>query len=212
MTVSDIHEPMQVDTYHLSPEERDHRINHRLCLYCGEPGHMRLSFPSRSRQDPATQVSVPILALNVNNCITVSVTLTLPTGAVSVCTMCYSGAARNFMSLDFAQECSITLIECLSPLAVEAVDGRPLGTRKVTHMTTKLSMSMGILHQETIQLYIISTSHAPIILGLPWLHKYNPTISWQDSQITRWNENCFPHCIPSITPLHLLMVSVTETV
>lgn len=33
MTVSDNHEPMQVDTYHLSPEKRDHRINYRLCLF-----------------------------------------------------------------------------------------------------------------------------------------------------------------------------------
>ncbi len=90
-----------------------------------------------------------------------------------------SGAAGNFMSLDFARECSISLIQCLSPLTVEAVDGRPLGTGEITHLTSKRNMTTGILHQETIQFYIISTSHAPIILGLPWLRKHNPNISWQ---------------------------------
>ncbi len=122
-----------------------------------------------------------------------------------------SGAAGNFMSLDFARECSISLIQCLSPLTVEAVDGRPLGTGEITHLTSKRNMTTGILHQETIQFYIISTSHAPIILGLPWLRKHNPNISWQVSQIISWNENCFSRCISSINPLHLRTVSVTET-
>ncbi len=72
-------------------------------------------------------------------------------------------------------------------------------------------MTTGILHQETIQFYLISTSHAPIILGLPWLRKHNPNISWQESQTISWNENCFSSCISSINPLHLRTVSVTET-
>ncbi len=139
MTVSDSHEPMQVDTYHISSEERDRRINHRLCLYCGEPGHIRISCPARSRRDSTTRVSVPILALNIDNCITVPVTLTLPTGVVSVRATLDSGAAGNFMSLDFACECSISLIQCLSPLTVEAVDGRPLGTGEITHLTWNLT-------------------------------------------------------------------------
>ncbi len=59
MTVSDRPEPMQVDTHHISPEERDHHINHQLCLYCSEPGHLRISCPARPRQDYASRVSVP---------------------------------------------------------------------------------------------------------------------------------------------------------
>ncbi len=115
------------------------------------------------------------------------------------------------MSLDFAQECNVCLIMCLSPLTVEAVDGRPLGTGRITHLTSKLHMTTGILHQETIQFYIISTSHAPIILGLPWLRKHNPNISWQESHIIRWDEKYFFRCMSSIDPLPLHTVSVNDT-
>ncbi len=72
-------------------------------------------------------------------------------------------------------------------------------------------MTTGISSSGDYQFYIISTSHAPIILGLPWLRKHNPKISWQESQIISWNENCFSRCISSINPLHLRTVSVTET-
>jgi hypothetical protein len=37
-------QPMEVDAVRsrlspLTPEERKHRLDHRLCLYCGKPGH-----------------------------------------------------------------------------------------------------------------------------------------------------------------------------
>lgn len=35
---------MQVNTYHLSVEERDRRISNRLCMYCGLPGHQRNNY------------------------------------------------------------------------------------------------------------------------------------------------------------------------
>ncbi len=134
MAVSDHPEPMQVDSYHISPEERDRHIN----------------------------------------------------------TIFY-------------------YLYYISPLAVEVVDRRPLGTGRITHLTTKLTMRTGVLHQETIQFYILSTSHAPIILGLPWLRRHNPNILCQNSQIISWNENCLSRCISTLNPLPLRTVTINET-
>jgi len=46
-TVTDEAESMQINSYHLSAEERDRRLSQRLCLYCGQSGHLRNSCPSR---------------------------------------------------------------------------------------------------------------------------------------------------------------------
>ncbi len=40
-------EPMQVGVTHLTSEERERRRRKNLCLYCGLPGHMRISCPTR---------------------------------------------------------------------------------------------------------------------------------------------------------------------
>ncbi len=119
-----------MDSHHISPEERSRRITHHLCLYCGEPGHLRNACPSRPNSNPATRVSVTLCALNNDHCMTVPVTLETSSGAIQIPAMIDSGAAGNFLSLNFAQEHDIPLIRCLSPLTVEAVDGRPLGTSK----------------------------------------------------------------------------------
>ncbi len=170
----DTQELMQVDTHHISPEERNRRITHHLCLYCGEPGHLRNACPARSNSNPVTRVSVTLFVLNDDHCLTVPVTLETPSGAVQIPAMIDSGAAGNFMSQNFAQEHDIPLICCLSPLAVEAVDGRPLGTGKITHLTSRLMLTTGALHQESIQFYIIPTVHASVILGLPLASQTQP--------------------------------------
>ncbi len=206
----DAQEPMQVDTHHISSEERNRRITHHLCLYCGEPGHLRNACPSRPNIDLVTRVSVTLFALNDGHCLTVPVALETPLGGVQIPAMIDSGEAGNFMSLNFAQEHNISLIHCLSPLAVEAVDGRPLGTGKITHLTSRLMLTPGALHRESIQFYIIPTAHTSVILGLPWLRRHNPSISWRDSQITNWGANCLTQCISQVKPLGIQTVSVAE--
>lgn len=36
---------MQVGRTRLTPEERQHRFNQQLCLYCGQPGHLISTCP-----------------------------------------------------------------------------------------------------------------------------------------------------------------------
>lgn len=47
---TDAAEPMQIGRTHLSAEERERRIRNRLCLYCGQAGHLRAECPTRPPQ------------------------------------------------------------------------------------------------------------------------------------------------------------------
>ncbi len=129
------------------------RIAQRLCLYCGEPGHLHNTCPSRPPVNAITRVSVTLDSLNHDYCFTVPITLKTKAETLNIAAMIDSGAAGNFMSADFAHKNSIPLIRCLSPLAVEAVDGHPLGSGRITHLTSCLTLVTGALHQEIIQFY-----------------------------------------------------------
>jgi len=181
-------EPMQINSYHLSEEERSRRFTHRLCLYCGSPGHMRNNCPVRSCPENPRSVSDTKPHYNSDLCVSVPITLLFDTRRLTTPALLDSGAAGNFMSQNFAQENNIPLIECSSSLAVEAIDGRPLGSGRVNAISQQLTMITGLFHTETIQFHILPTSTSSIILGLPWLRTHNPQICWREGQITHWNE------------------------
>lgn len=94
----------------------------------------------------------------------------------------------------------IALIPCTS-LSVEAVDGRPLGTGRITHVIQKLHMRTRALHCETIHFYVLHAPHTPVIQGLPWLRTHDPHLQWTTGQIISWSENCFSKCPTTVQPL-----------
>ncbi len=97
-------------------------------------------------------------------------------------------------------------------LAVAALDGRPLGSGQIQFTTEDLSLYNGAFHAETIRLFVFQLPQTPIILGLPWLEKHNPTIPWSDKQIIQWSESCRQCCLDltfhkeseKMAPLHFL--------
>lgn len=124
-------EPMQINASRLTQEEKERRRLQNLCLYCGEAGHFRLNCPSRPRLRDVAPVSLTIDSLNPNSCVSVPLEFTINGQVVSTPALIDSGAAGNFMSRDYAMHLKIALIPCSSPLTFEAVDGRPLGSRRV---------------------------------------------------------------------------------
>ncbi len=111
-----------------------------------------------------------------------------------------SGAAGNFIDINFAKTHSLPLIPCESGVAVAALDGRPLGTGHIKFTTKDITMRTGSLHTESIRLFAIESPQKPIILGLPWLELHNPCISWPTRQIVQWSETCRKHCL--LLPSH----------
>lgn len=71
-------------------------------------------------------------------------------------------------------------------------------------------MQMGLFHTETVQFYILPTSNASIILGLPWLRRHDPDISWREGQISQWNIACNTKCLSHVSPLSIRAINATE--
>ncbi len=194
---------MQINATRLTEEEKERRRSQRLCLYCGEAGHFRQNCPHRPINRDNAAVSLTLNCLNSKSSVTVPIEVFVNGKSFSTSALLDSGAAGNFMSLEFAELHKIPLIPCISPLSVEAVDGRPLGTGRVTHLSQELHMRTGLLHRELIQFYILQAPHTPVILGLPWLRKHDPLLQWTSGQIVSWGENCFSDCLSTVQPLTL---------
>ncbi|KAI2661080.1 Transposon Tf2-6 polyprotein [Labeo rohita] len=55
-------EPMQLGTTKLTLEERERRLRDNLCLYCGQPGHIRASCPTRPPRQPTSIPAPPVIS------------------------------------------------------------------------------------------------------------------------------------------------------
>ncbi|KAL0162053.1 hypothetical protein M9458_041449, partial [Cirrhinus mrigala] len=184
-------EPMQLGTTRLTIEERERRLRNNLCLYCGQAGHIRATCPTRPPRPP-TSVSASKTCLN--HC---EIPVTLNSDGISVPTRALidSGAAGNFIDKDFVRANRLPVLSCAHPVAVAALDGRPLGTGRVSHVTKDLTLRVEPGHQETIRFFVITSPQSPLILGYPWLNRHEPTISWARGVITHWSPHCLEHCI-----------------
>lgn len=203
-------EPMQLGYIPLTPEERERRVQLHLCLYCGQAGHLKLSCPiqpgSSNSKSVSSQTPVNHSATSI-----IPVKMRVNGQTISTHALLDSGAAGNFMSCTFIQQHNIMLISCISHLTVEALDGRPIGEGKVAHIIEEIHMQVGVLHHEKIRFYVIHSPNNPVILGLPWLRRHNPHISWKEGQIVQWDPACHKLCLNQVTLLPVQSISVKET-
>ncbi|KAL0149399.1 hypothetical protein M9458_055296, partial [Cirrhinus mrigala] len=190
-------EPMQIGATKLSLEERERRLRGNLCLYCGQPGHIRANCPTRPPRQPA---SVSTEELSLKRC---EIPVMLRTGNVTLKTTALidSGAAGNFIDAAFVTANRIPVSSCSSHVTVAALDGRPLGSGKIHHTTQDLTLQIGPHHHEIIRFFVITSPHSPVILGYPWLDRHGPTITWADRSISNWSPYCTEHCLqPETSP------------
>ncbi|KAL0180227.1 hypothetical protein M9458_025669, partial [Cirrhinus mrigala] len=182
-------EPMQLGTTKLTMEERERRLRGNLCLYCGQPGHIRATCPTRPPRQPTSVSSDQ----HTSNCCVIPVTLKSEEVVITTHALIDSGAAGNFIDADFVKTNHLPTLSCSPHVSVEALDGRPLGPGRVNLTTNDLTLLVEPSHQETIRFYVITSPHSPIILGYPWLNQHGPTIAWTDRAITHWSPHCHPH-------------------
>ncbi|KAI2655839.1 Transposon Tf2-6 polyprotein [Labeo rohita] len=187
-------EPMQIGRTHLTEEERERRLRDNLCLYCGQPGHIRATCPIRPPRAAPSRVSAKI----PNHSMSIPVTLLINGQKVATTAFVDSGAEGNFIDEAFAKLTHVPLIPCETRVAVAALDGRPLGTGEVPFTTKDLTLLIGPLHSESIRLFTLHSPEHPIILGLPWLELHDPTISWTEHQIIKWSDHCQRHCLQGL--------------
>ncbi|KAI2662464.1 Retrotransposon-derived protein PEG10 [Labeo rohita] len=203
-------EPMQLGTTRLSVEERERRIRNRLCLYCGEAGHIRATCPTRPPRPPSS-VSACIPCLNKCE---IPALLCFEGRSIRTTALIDSGAAGNFIDKDFVKANQLPLLPCVSPVAVAALDGRPLGSGRVEHTTTDLTLRLEPGHQEIIRFFTITSPQSPLILGFPWLNHHEPTISWARGVITHWSSYCQRSCLQSApkTPTNAIITPSNQTI
>ncbi len=97
-------EAMQVGHARISPEERDRRYRQNLCLYCGQAGHVKISSPTRPKQNASSAVSQ---SFNSSRCVKVPVKLAFNYGVIE--TM-YTQILTSLSKLHFPSSCTRTLI------------------------------------------------------------------------------------------------------
>ena len=105
-----------------------------------------------------------------------------------------SGADDNFIDSGIISKLSIPTVELANSKEVLALDGRLLA--EVTHRTAPITLTISGNHQETVELFVISSPLSPV-LGLPWLKLHNPQIDWASVSITGWSNHCHSHCLGS---------------
>ena len=105
-----------------------------------------------------------------------------------------SGATATLIDATFAQSNSIRLSLKTTPQNLVLADGRPISSGTVIHETLPVQLTIGS-HTENIQFDVTSLSHYPIILGMPWLERHNPTIDWSEHQVVFDSEHCSTHCL-----------------
>ncbi len=142
-----------------------------------------MSCPIRPRNPNSKSVSSCFHFSQSTSSFKIPITLTSRDKTICTNALLDSGAAGNFISAEFAQQHNFKLTPCDSQLAVEALDGRPLGGGRIAHLTEEIHMQIGALHHENIRFYIILSPNNPVILSLPWFRSHNPHISWREGQI-----------------------------
>uniref|UniRef100_A0AAR2JHU7 ribonuclease H n=1 Tax=Pygocentrus nattereri TaxID=42514 RepID=A0AAR2JHU7_PYGNA len=212
----EIPEPMVCESSRLSQEERQHRFSQQLCFFfffffffffCGQPGHRIRDCRKRTSQNKAPNpgkhveftpranvVSIPTKGL-VSKSVLLPVRLCFHPKVVVVSALIDSGAEGNFIHAQVVEKLRIPVKNLRNSLEVTALDGDPVGFQPITHVTVPIETHASALYSEKLSFLILDQTDFDVILGLPWLEKHNPTISWTDRTVTQWSEYCFKNCL-----------------
>lgn len=137
---------MQVGTTYLTSEERERRVLNRLCLYCGQVGHLKSTCPVRPT-NPSHASAYGLLTAPHSN-LKQYVVIHIAHKTIHTTALIDSGAAGNFISVEFVRQHDIALTTCQPSVSVEALDGRPLGEGRVQSITKEIQLQVGALHTE----------------------------------------------------------------
>ncbi|OMH80913.1 Retrotransposon-derived protein PEG10 [Zancudomyces culisetae] len=178
----------------LTPEERNRRITNRLCMYCGQPGHIIRNCPLRTpRQTVNTLISEDHITGDLKG-LTQHIVLNK---IHTVAALIDSGASENFISSDAVQKYHLMPFTLTSPIPVETINGNPLLPNGINQYVDSVTLEIANDHAEKIDLYVIPATHADIILGLPWLQRHAPNINWKSLNITFSSPYCRRKCLPT---------------
>lgn len=170
---------MQLARTRLTQVECQRRIRKKLCLYCGQEGHLNWcpelpanmgTLVSRISSFSSSRIQVQGTIHSFKQSLPVQVLVDL-------------GADDNFIDVDFVKTHQLHVTKLASPKEVVAIDSKSLDI--AIHRTEPLNL-------------ILSSNH--VILGIPWLKKHNPHVDWATASIRNWSANCHASCLQSAFP------------
>jgi len=104
-----------------------------------------------------------------------------------------SGVIEDFIDREVCNKHGIKMIKAKNPREIYLADGKPSAMGPVSHMT-KVPMDISS-HRELATFQVANLQNYEVILGMPWLREYNPTIDWNDKRITFNSERCTTWCL-----------------
>lgn len=105
-----------------------------------------------------------------------------------------SGASRNFINRKLVGEWGLPLITLENPKQVRTIDGSDIKSGKIWHRV-ELPIRIGS-HQHTSSFLVCKLGEHPMVSGLCWLAKHNPTIDWESKELLFQSDFCKENCIP----------------
>ncbi|MGL5598168.1 MAG: hypothetical protein ACRDDA_08640, partial [Aeromonas sp.] len=145
-------ESMQIDSSHLTKEERQRRFTMKLCLYCGEAGHFLPRCPVRPPRPMVSTIQPPVsdCKLALTPLIIVS-----PCASVAVKALIDSGAAGNFISQSLLERLQVASHRVQSPLVIHNILGKPLGQGLVSRHSPLLTLQWGASRAEELSFWVL---------------------------------------------------------
>jgi len=123
--------------------------------------------------------------------------LTMPVDineATQVNALIDSGASSNFMHEDMARKLNVKLQDQKEPQPVKDIQGRALGW---ISKYARTAVNVG-QHQEVINFNVIPLGIHGLVLGLPWLQKHDPEITWSEQRLRFNSPYCKTNCIKKV--------------
>lgn len=109
-----------------------------------------------------------------------------------------SGADESFIHRDLVGLLGIPTHPLSTPVVARALDGRSIS--RITQITVPVQLRVSGNHCEYLQLLPVFSPDVPVVLGLSWLRRHNPTIDWPTGSITGWSPLCHAKCLRSAQP------------
>lgn len=136
------------------------------------------------------QSTGPILSSEASPCFLIPLKFKFESCSIKAKALLDSGASACFIDKDFAEKYKLPLVCKKCPVKVEVIDGRPLLSGDVIQETKPLDVHIAD-HISSIIFNVIKSPSNPVVLGLSWLDKYNPSIDWNTRKLT-FQSNSIP--------------------
>ncbi len=108
------------------------------------------------------------------------------------------GISWSFISGSLCRQLKIPTAVNPKTYQIQSITGKSLSRHNVRYLAGPITLRVGLLHEENIQLLVLEEANTDIILGRPWFTVHEPQIVWRTGDILKWGNQCFPDCFPSL--------------